>query len=113
MPASTTPLTPGCLCIAIRMAIRFFSIGRRSSKRVFKNNRNGVISNGRDPLAFSMVGIVVSVNCTWQLAHQEITPVFPSASLSSELVATRPDTSVSPVRNWITPQQWVGPPMTL
>ena len=36
------------------------------------------------------------MNCTWQLAHQEMTPVFPSASLSSELVATRPDTSVSP-----------------
>ena len=39
--------------------------------------------------------------------------LFPAASLSSELSATRPDTSVSPVRNWITPQQWVGPPMTL
>ena len=60
---------------------------------------NGVISNGRDPLTFSTVGIVVSVNCTWQLAHHEMTPVLPSASLSSELVATRPDTSVSPARN--------------
>ena len=59
---------------------------------------NGVISNGREPRTFSIVGSVVSVNCTWQLAHHEITPVFPSASLSSELVATRPDTSRSPVR---------------
>ena len=66
---------------------------------------NGVISNGREPLTFSMVGIVFSVNWTWQLAHQEMTPVLPSASLSSEFVATRPDTSVSPVRNWMTPQQ--------
>ena len=31
--------------------------------------------------------------------HQEMTPVLPSASLSSELAATRPETSVSPVRN--------------
>jgi len=59
----------------------------------------GVISKGRDPLTFSTVGIVVSVNWTWQLAHQEMTPAFPSASLSSELVATRPETSVSPVRS--------------
>ena len=42
---------------------------------------NGVISNGRAPRTFSIVGSVVSVNCTWQLAHQEMTPVFPSASL--------------------------------
>ena len=42
---------------------------------------NGVISNGREPLTFSMVGIVVSVNWTWQLAHQEMTPVFPSGQL--------------------------------
>ena len=34
---------------------------------------NGVISNGREPLTFSIVGIVVSVNCTWQLAHHEMT----------------------------------------
>ncbi len=73
----------------------------------------GVISNGRDPRTFSIVGSVVSVNCTWQLAHHEITPAFPSASLSSELVATRPDTSRSPVRAWTMPQQWLGPPMTL
>ena len=83
------------LCRAIRIGTGFFSIGRRSSKRVFRNNMNGVISNGRDPLTFSIVGIVVSVNCTWQLAHHEMTPVFPSASLSSELVATRPDVSVA------------------
>ena len=83
------------------------------SKRVDKNSMNGVISNGRAPRTFSMVGSVVSVNCTWQLAHQEMTPVLPSASLSSELVAMRPDTSVSPVRTWMMPQQCVGPPMTL
>ena len=74
---------------------------------------NGVISNGHAPRTFSIVGKVYSVNCTWQLAHQEMTPVLPSANLSSELVATRPDTSVSPVRSCTTPQQWVGPPMTL
>ena len=73
---------------------------------------NGVISNGRDPLTFSTVGIVVSVNCTWQLAHHEMTPVFPSASLSSELVATRPDDVGIAGAYWMTPQQWVGPPMT-
>ena len=49
---------------------------------------NGVISNGRAPRIFSMVGIVNSVNCTWQLAHHEITPVLPSASRSSEFGRT-------------------------
>ena len=37
---------------------------------------NGVISNGRAPRIFSIVGSVTSVNCTWQLGHQEMTPVF-------------------------------------
>ena len=44
---------------------------------------NGVISNGFAPRVFSTVGNVVSVNCTWQLGHQEITcPVL----LCGELV---------------------------
>ena len=74
---------------------------------------NGVISNGRAPRTFSIVGSVVSVNCTWQLAHHEMTPALPAASLSSELMATRPETSMSPVRAWTMPQQWLGPPITL
>jgi hypothetical protein len=64
VPASTTPLTPGCLCSAIRIGTEFFSIGRRSSNLVLRNSMKGVISNGRDPLTFSIVGIVVSVNWT-------------------------------------------------
>jgi len=53
---------------------------------------NGVISNGRAPRIFSTVGSVVSVNCTWQLGHQEITwPDLLRASLSMVLSAKRPD----------------------
>ena len=49
---------------------------------------NGVISNGRAPRTLSTVGSVVSVNCTWQLGHHEITcPDLLRASLSIVLSA--------------------------
>ena len=73
---------------------------------------NGVISNGLLPVLRSWAGSITSVNCTWQLGHHEST--WPAcASLPMVLAAMLADTSVSPVRSWITPQQWVGPPITL
>ena len=73
----------------------------------------GVISNGRAPRVFSIVGNVVSVNCTWQLGHQDTTcPDLLRASLSSVLSAMRPEVATSPVRICTIPQQWVGPPST-
>jgi hypothetical protein len=74
---------------------------------------NGVISKGRAPRIFSTVGKAVSVNCTWQLGHQEITSrLLLCASLSMVLCAKRPEVSTSPARICTMPQQWVGPPMT-
>ena len=74
---------------------------------------NGVISNGFAPRVFSTVGKVVSVNCTWQLGHQDITwPDLLRASLSMVLSANRPEVAMSPVRICTTPQQCVGPPIT-
>ena len=63
---------------------------------------------------FSTVGIVVSVNWLWQLGHQAMTSlVLLLASLSMVASAKRPDVATSPVRICTTPQQWVGPPITL
>ena len=74
---------------------------------------NGVISNGRAPRVFSIVGRVVSVNCTWQLGHQDTTcPDLLRASLSMVLSAMRPEVAMSPVRICTMPQQCVGPPST-
>ena len=74
---------------------------------------NGVISNGRAPRVFSIVGSVVSVNCTWQLGHQDTTcPDLLRASLSMVLSANRPEVATSPVRICTMPQQWLGPPST-
>ena len=75
---------------------------------------NGVISNGFAPRIFSMVGSVVSANCTWHDGHHDSTwPVLLCASLSSVFSASRPEAATSPVRICTMPQQWVGPPMTL
>ena len=74
---------------------------------------NGVISNGLAPRVFSTVGSVVSVNCVWQLGHQDTTcPDLLRASLSMVLSAKRPEVATSPVRICTTPQQCDGPPIT-
>ena len=75
---------------------------------------NGVISNGFAPRSFSTVGSVVSLNCVLQLGHQASTSlVLPEASLSMVASEKRPEVATSPVRICTTPQQWVGPPITL
>ncbi len=74
---------------------------------------NGVRSNGVSPVARSMVGSTVSLNCITQLGHQASTsPVFDCDSLLMVLLAKRPSVSISPARSCAVPQQWVGPPMT-
>src|SRR3954447_9274319 len=74
---------------------------------------NGVMSNGRPPVARSMVGSVFSVNCTKQLGHQARTwPVLDCDRRLMELLATRDEPSVSPARHCCTPQQLAGPPRT-
>src|SRR5947207_13936107 len=76
------------------------------------NSVNGVISNGLAPRVFSIVGSVVSANCTWQDGHHDSTcPLLLRASLSSVPSATRPDVATSPARICTVPQQWVGPPI--
>ena len=74
---------------------------------------NGVMSNGFSCPARSNVGSMISVNWTKQLGHHDTTsPVLLCASLLMVLPAKRPEVSVSPARNCMTPQQWVGPPIT-
>src|SRR5436190_20828851 len=56
------------------------------------NSVNGVISNGLAPRGFSIVGSVVSANCTWQDGHHDSTcPLLLWASLSKVPSATRPE----------------------
>ena len=74
---------------------------------------NGVMSNGFSPVARSKVGSMFSVNCTKQLGHHASTwPDFDCDSLSIVLLAKRDEVSMSPARNWTTPQQCDGPPIT-